>query len=101
MTLTPQQTFWSDQALAAAREEVKDGRTFAIVNDFANGEQCSWCDCPLEAHYADYQCGGCPNSAASVLRTFNGSQVRRDIPVCAGHHADAVATIALVITGRP
>ena len=96
MTRTPQQTFWSDQALAVARETAADGRTLAVVNDFPNGEQCSWCSCSDEETLADlkgHRCAGCTNPAGSVLRVHDGSQVRRDIPVCEGHRDDAVVFI--------
>ncbi|MFG2855671.1 hypothetical protein ACGFZ9_34225 [Streptomyces mirabilis] len=89
MTRTPNQTFWSDQALAAARETAADGRTIAIVNDFPNGEQCSWCDCTL-ADFKGHRCSGCPDPAGSVLRVYDGSPARRDIPVCDGHREDAI-----------
>lgn len=92
MTRTAQQTFWSDQALAAARETAADGRAVAIVNDFADGEQCSWCDCSL-ADFRGHRCSGCPEAAGSVLRVHDGSPVRRDIPVCEGHRDEAVVFI--------
>lgn len=99
MTRTASQTFWSDQALAAARDTAADGRTVAIVNDFPDGEQCSWCDCTL-ADYQGHHCGGCPKPAASVLRVLDGSPVRRDIPVCDGHRNDAVVLIYQVHGAR-
>ncbi|GAA0348474.1 hypothetical protein PV735_31725 [Streptomyces turgidiscabies] len=92
MTRTPQQTFWSDQALAAARETATDGRTLVVVNDFPDGEQCSWCDCTL-ADFKDHRCGGCQELAGSVLRVHDGSPVRRDVPVCEAHRDDAVVFI--------
>lgn len=98
--MNPQQTFLSDQALAAAREQAGDGRTLAVVADFPDGEQCTWCDCPLDAHLADEQCGGCLEPAACVLRIYDGSPVRRDIPVCAGHKEDAVITLVKLIGGH-
>ncbi|MGI5436190.1 hypothetical protein ACQEV4_01410 [Streptomyces shenzhenensis] len=102
MTRTAQQTFWSDQALATARDVASDGRTLAIVNDFPNGEQCSWCDCSNEAVLGDlagHQCAGCPSPAGSVLRIHDGTPVRRDIPVCAGHRDDAVVFMYRVLGG--
>ncbi|MFJ9748906.1 hypothetical protein [Streptomyces chartreusis] len=104
MTRTAQQTFWSDQALATARETASDGRTIAIVNDFPNGEQCSWCDCTIEAAIGDakgHHCDGCPNPAGSVLRIHDGSPVRRDIPVCDGHLEDAIVFAYRVLGGAP
>jgi hypothetical protein len=92
VTRTPQQTFWSDQALATARDTAADGRTVAVVNDFPNGEQCSWCDCTLD-DFKGHRCGGCPKPAGSVLRVHDGSPVRRDVPVCEGHRDDAVVFI--------
>ncbi|MGQ4358894.1 hypothetical protein [Streptomyces sp. SAS_272] len=93
MTRTPNQTFWSDQALATARDVAADGRTVAVVNDFPNGEQCSWCDCTL-ADFKDHRCGGCPKPAGSILRIHDGTPVRRDIPVCEGHLDDAIELVA-------
>lgn len=96
MTRTAQQTFWSDQALATARETASDGRTIAIVDDFPDGEQCSWCDCTIEAVVGDakgHHCAGCPEPAGSVLRVHDGSPVRRDVPVCEAHRDEAVVFI--------
>lgn len=93
MTRTAQETFWSDQALATARDVAADGRTIAIVNDFPNGEQCSWCDCPDEQVLGDikaHHCDGCHKPAGSILRVHDGTRLRRDIPVCDGHRDDAV-----------
>jgi hypothetical protein len=97
MARTPQQTFWSDQALATARDAAADGRTIAVVHDFADGEQCSWCSCPDEETLTDlkgHRCGGCPNPAGSVFRVHDGSPVRRDIPVCDEHRDDALVFMA-------
>lgn len=96
MTRTAQQTFWSDQALAQAREVSADGSTIAIVNDFPDGEPCSWCDCSDEKAIADpegHDCPTCPAPAASILRVHDGSPVRRDIPVCEGHRDEAVVFV--------
>lgn len=104
MTRTAQQTFWSDQALATARDTASDGSTIAIVNDFPNGEQCSWCDCPNEAVLGDLQghhCIGCPDPAGSVLRIHDGTQTRRDIPVCNKHRDDAAVFAFTVLGARP
>ncbi len=99
MTRTAQETFWSDQALAQARDVAADGRTIAIVNDFPNGEQCSWCDCTLD-NFRDHRCGGCPKPAGSVLRVHDGSPVRRDIPVCEGHRDEAIVFAYRALGGR-
>lgn len=93
MTRTPQQTFWSDQSLARARDEAADGRTIAIVHDWADGEQCSWCSCTegeILADFKGHRCGGCQETAETVMRVHNGTPVRRDIPICAGHRDDAI-----------
>jgi hypothetical protein len=90
---TPQQTFWSDQALARARDEAADGRTITIVHDYANGEQCSWCSCTDEDTLADlkgHRCDGCPEPAETVMRVHTRMPVRRDIPICAGHRDEAI-----------
>lgn len=94
MTRTPSQTFWSDQALATARDEAADGRTIAIVHDYANGEQCSWCSCSDEKILADLDghcCSGCTETAETVMHVYGVTPGRRDIPICAGHQQDAVA----------
>lgn len=102
MTRTPQQTFLSDQALATARDAAADGRTIAVVHEYADGEQCSWCDCDTGQILADakgHRCSGCPDTAETVMRVFNGTQVRRDIPICAGHRDDATTFMLRMIGG--
>ncbi|MFJ2007379.1 hypothetical protein [Streptomyces chartreusis] len=98
MARTPSQTFWSDQALATARDMAADGQTFAIVHDYADGEQCSWCDCTV-ADFQGHRCGGCTEQAETVVRVYNGTPVRRDIPICAGHRDDAIAFMVRHMAG--
>lgn len=101
MTRTPQDTFLSDQGLAAARDLAADGKTVVIFPDAPDGEQCSWCDCPDFEHTDQaYQCPACPAPAAAVLRIFDGTPVRRDIPVCDRHQLEAIRFISLVVQPR-
>ncbi|MGW2044674.1 hypothetical protein ACWCPF_05755 [Streptomyces sp. NPDC001858] len=103
MTRTPQQTFWSDQALAAARETAADPSLVPVAITAANGEQCTWCDCPLGPdsphNQRGYVCGGCLATATSVVSTFTGPSLRYDFPACDRHTADIVASIAQVVGG--
>lgn len=104
MTRTPQQTFLSDQALAAARERTKIPGTMAVVIDYAtDGQQCSWCPCSAEQILGDrdgHQCAGCPREAAYVMHHFrHGSGVRNDIPLCHGCKGDAIHFMATVVGG--
>lgn len=104
MTRTPQQTFLSDQALAAARDQAKVPGTMAVVIDYAtDGQQCSWCPCTTEEILADrsgHQCAGCPRDAAYVMHQFrHGSPIRNDIPLCSGCKTDAVALMARYMSG--
>ncbi|MGP4048751.1 hypothetical protein [Streptomyces sp. 2A115] len=104
MTRTAQQTFWSDQALATAREAAADGRTIAVVNDFADGEQCSWCDCSDDQVLGDtdgHHCAGCAQPAGSVLRVHDGTRLRRDLPVCTGHRDEAVVFVYRMLGSQP
>ncbi|MFD9319316.1 hypothetical protein ACFWDQ_16730 [Streptomyces sp. NPDC060053] len=100
MTRTPEQTFWSDQALATARDAASDPSLVPVAVTAANGEQCTWCDCPLALHrQPGYSCGGCPATATSVVSTFAGPVLRYDFPACDRHTADIVASIAQVVGG--
>ncbi|MDQ0992197.1 hypothetical protein [Streptomyces sp. V3I7] len=95
---TPQDTFLSDQTLAAAREAAMDPGTLPIAVTAANGEQCTWCDCPdgpdSPHNQRDYRCDGCPEKAESVVSLFAGPNLRYDYPACERHRLDIVATVA-------
>ena len=107
----PHETAKLDQSLAALRDFSAQTGIPGAVRAAANGEKCSWCDCPMDAHIAqvvklirqgadpldtndfaaalkadgaDY-CGGCGNKALSVW-IFTDQQVR--YPICE-HHDDA------------
>lgn len=104
MARTAHQTFLSDQALAAAREQAKTPGTMAVVIDYAtDGQQCSWCPCSVEQILGDrdsHRCAGCPEDAAYVMHHFrHGSGVRNDIPLCRGCKADAITFMATVVGG--
>lgn len=106
MSPTPQQTFWSDQALATARDVAAAGNTVPIVLDPADGERCTWCDCPdgpdSPHNRRGYKCDGCPAGADYVVRLFAGPDVRYDFPACDRHHTDIIAAVAETIrTGGP
>jgi len=100
MTRTPQDTFWSDQALATARDAAADPSLVPVAITAANGEQCTWCDCPLSQHQQPgYRCGGCGQQAKSVVSTFAGPGRRYDFPACERHTADIVAAVAQTVAG--
>ncbi|MFM9593371.1 hypothetical protein ACKI1O_28785 [Streptomyces scabiei] len=100
---TPHDTFLSDQALATAREAAKDPDTIPVAMTAANGEQCTWCDCPLGPgsphNQPDYRCPGCPEQAKTVVSTFAGPNLRYDFPACDRHTADIVTSIVQVTGG--
>jgi hypothetical protein len=100
---TPQDTFLSDQALATARDAASDPGTVPVAVTAANGEQCTWCDCPdgpdSPHNQRDYRCGGCLATARYVVSTFAGPGVRFDYPACDRHHTDIVASIVRVVRG--
>ncbi|WP_327703606.1 hypothetical protein OG530_19140 [Streptomyces decoyicus] len=68
MSRRPQDTFLSDQGLAAARDMAADGKTVVIFADTPDGQQCSWCDCPdFEPVDQAHQCEPCPNAADAFI----------------------------------
>lgn len=101
---TPQDTFLSDQTLAAAREAAADPAVLPIALTAANNQQCSWCDCsdgPDSPHNdRRYRCPGCPADAKYVVSVFTGPTVRYDYPTCERHHPDIVASITALAGGR-
>ncbi|MFE9432187.1 hypothetical protein [Streptomyces sp. NPDC006640] len=103
MTRSAQDTFLSDQALAAAREAATDPGLVPIAITAANGEQCTWCDCPLGPdsphNRIGYRCPGCVTRAKNVVSAFAGPGVRYDFPACDRHSSDIVASIAQVVVG--
>ncbi|MFE4701430.1 hypothetical protein ACFRIC_30650 [Streptomyces sp. NPDC056738] len=100
MTRTAQDTFLSDQTLATARDAAADPSLVPVAITAANGEQCTWCDCPLALHkQPGYRCGGCPTQAENVVSAFAGPGVRYDFPACDRHTTDIVASIAQVVGG--
>lgn len=107
MTRTPHDTFLSDQALALARDIAATGTVMPVVIDHANGEQCSWCDCPdgpdSPHNVSGYRCSGCPQGAYCVVRTYADAAHSYDYPACERHKDDIVAAIASAVGrgGRP
>jgi hypothetical protein len=103
VTRTPQDTFLSDQALAAAREAANDPSLLPIAITAANGEQCTWCDCPdgpdSPHNRRGYRCGGCPATAKYVVSIHASPTMRYDYPACDRHHTDIVATAAYLAGG--
>lgn len=104
MTRTPQDTFLSDQTLAAARDAAVDPKLMPIAITAANGEQCTWCDCPdgpdSPHNQRGYRCAGCLARAESVVSVFSGPNRRYDYPACERHRLDIVATVAKLVGGR-
>ncbi|MGJ5826028.1 hypothetical protein [Streptomyces ossamyceticus] len=103
MTRTPQDTFLSDQTLATARTAAADPSTVPVAITAANGEQCTWCDCPdgpdSPHNQRGYRCPGCPATAANVVSTFAAPNLRYDFPACDRHTTDIVASIAHLVGG--
>ncbi|MEU7399709.1 hypothetical protein [Streptomyces sp. NPDC044948] len=104
MKRTPRDTFLSDQALAAARDAAADPSLAPIAVTAANGEQCTWCDCPLGPdsphNNPNYRCGGCPKTAEAVVSAFAGPNRRYDYPACKRHRDDVVASLVTAIAKR-
>lgn len=104
MTRTPQDTFLSDQALAAARNAASAPGVVPIAITAANGEQCTWCDCPdgpdSPHNNPDYRCSGCPKPATAIVSTFAGPARRYDFPACERHRDDVVAAAVGAIAKR-
>ena len=100
---TPQDTFLSDQTLATARTAAADPGTVPVAITAANGEQCTWCDCPdgpnSPHNQLGYRCPGCPATAKNVVSTFAGPNLRYDFPACDRHTTDIVTSIAQVVRG--
>jgi hypothetical protein len=103
MARTPQDTFLSDQTLATAREAATDPATVPVAITAANGEQCTWCDCPdgpdSPHNQRGYRCPGCQATAKYVVSTFSGPNLRYDFPACDRHHTDIVAAVARTVRG--
>jgi hypothetical protein len=97
VTRTPLDTFLSDQALAAGRTAAADPSLVPVVVTAANGEQCTWCDCPdgpgSPHNNPNYRCGGCGTAAKHVVSTFSGPNRRYDFPACERHRDDIVAAV--------
>nr|WP_202551060.1 hypothetical protein [Streptomyces sp. SID8352] len=95
----------SDQALAAARDAAAHPALAPIAITAANGEQCSWCDCPdgpdSPHNTANYQCSGCPKAAEAIVSAFAGPNRRYDYAACRRHRDDIVAALIDVIAKRP
>lgn len=103
MTRSPQDTFLSDQTLATARDAAADPSLVPVAITAANGEQCTWCDCPdgpnSPHNQRGYRCPGCPATAKNVVSTFTGPSIRYDFPACDRHTTDIVASVARVVGG--
>lgn len=103
MTRTPLDTFLSDQALATARDAATDPGTIPVAITAANGQQCTWCECPdgpdSPHNQRGYVCGGCPATAKYVVSTFSGPNLRYDFPACERHTTDIVAAVARTVAG--
>lgn len=103
MTRTPQDTFLSDQALAAARDAATDPGSVPVAVTAADGQRCTWCDCPdgpaSPHNRPGYRCPGCPATAAVVVSTFSGPNLRYDFPACDRHHTDIVAAVVRTVGG--
>jgi hypothetical protein len=103
MKRTPQDTFLSDQTLAAARDAASDPSLVPVAVTAANGEQCTWCDCPDGPNSPHsnkaYRCGGCPMPAKVVVSLHSGPNLRYDFPACERHQVDIVASVVRATQG--
>ncbi|MGW1278042.1 hypothetical protein ACWD4V_13960 [Streptomyces tsukubensis] len=106
MTRTPQETFLSDQTLAAARHaaEATPGLLSVAITP-ANGEQCTWCDCPTSSDgphsQPGYRCAGCPDSAKHVVSAYTGPDLRFDYPACRRHSPQIVIDLVETAGRKP
>ncbi|BBA99243.1 hypothetical protein RVR_5782 [Actinacidiphila reveromycinica] len=103
MTRTPQDTFLSDQTLAAAREAALDPGTVPVAITAADGKKrCTWCDCPdgpdSPHNRPGYRCGGCPALAVHVVSVHLGPNLRYDYPACGRHWTEVVARVASTVS---
>jgi len=106
VTRTPQETFWSDQALAAAQEAALDPGMVPVAVTAADGKKrCTWCDCPdgpdSPHNQPGYRCAGCPARAKDVVSVFAGPTLRYDYPACARHRDEIIASIVQAAAGGP
>ncbi len=106
MSPTPQETFWSDQTLAAAQEAAYDPSLLPVAVTAADGKaRCTWCDCPdgpdSPHNNPDYRCAGCPSLAVHVVSVQESPSLRYDYPACEKHWAEIVAQIAGAVGSVP
>lgn len=104
MSPTPQETFWSDQTLATAREAALDPGTLPFAITAADGKKrCTWCDCPdgpdSPHNNPGYRCDGCPTLAVHVVSLYATPTLRYDYPACAVHWTEIVAQAAQAAAG--
>jgi hypothetical protein len=83
-----------DQGLASARDYQRrnPGAMVVFVAIPVEDERCCWCDCPDEAHMGkglDYRCGGCPETATTVVRVLaDKAGPDAAYPLCDRHGQD-------------
>jgi hypothetical protein len=103
MKRTPYDTFLSDQTLAAARDAASDPTLVPVAVTAANGERCTWCDCPDGPNSPHsnkgYRCAGCPTAAKVVVSLHSGPNLRYDFPACERHKVDIVASVVRATQG--
>jgi hypothetical protein len=100
----PQETFWSDQALATARDAARDPGTLPVAVTAADGKtRCTWCACPDEPdsphNNPGYRCAGCPATAEHVVSVYASPNLRYDYPACGEHYTEVVAQIVGALAG--
>ncbi|GAA4676624.1 hypothetical protein GCM10023347_33660 [Streptomyces chumphonensis] len=103
---TPQETFWSDQTLAAVRDAARDPKLLPVAVVAApDNTRCSWCDCDDSEdsphNRPGYRCAGCPETAMSVVAVHSGPHRRYDYPACDRHRDDIITTLVRATGGRP
>lgn len=99
--LRPHEQAKMDQRRAEARERARAGQV-VVVADYATGQQCSWCECPivdtggrpLPPHT---DCGGCPEPAEYVMTLGYGTPAAGRYPVCEYHHSRFAEDVVLLL----
>lgn len=85
----PRDVAFQDQLVAVSRDLGALLPDTAVITVTVGGEglDCSWCDCPLEAHQmSGYTCAGCPSKATHIIYLFVAPKSLR-LPMCR-HHMD-------------
>jgi len=93
-----------DQLVAVSRDLGALLPDTAVITVTVGGEglDCSWCDCPLEAHQTPgYTCPGCASKATHLIYLFVTPKSLR-LPMCQRHmdSGDFPKTVADIFGSR-